>query len=92
MDQHVDLDEETTQDGWGYWMRVSGVLCGIYISRRVKGNVYKTAAIPVIVHGTDTLAVLWRKHNCKKVDVAYMRMSIKTLADVWRYKHKYHND
>ena len=69
MAENGDLDAEMThriQSGWKNWKKVSGILCDLRISLRVKGKVYKTVVRPAMMYRAETWAV--KKAQEKKLD------------------------
>ena len=42
------------------WKKVSGVLCNIKLSARVKGKMYKSVVRPAMLYGMETVAVTER--------------------------------
>ena len=43
--------------GWGKWREMSGIVCDKRMSIMLKVAVYKTVMRPVLMHGSDTLAL-----------------------------------
>ena len=70
-----ELDAEVThrvQSGWKNWKRVSGVLCGRRMNRKIKGKVSRTVVRPALMYGAETRALKKAQEN--KLEVAEMRM------------------
>ena len=60
------------QAGWLSWRKISGVLCDIKLSARVKGKMYKFVVRPAIMYGMETVAVTDKQVG--KLEVAELKM------------------
>ena len=60
------------QAGWNGWRRVTGVLCDRRVTARMKGKVYKTEVRPVLMYGSETVALT--KGQEKELEMAELKM------------------
>ena len=64
--------KKRVQTGWNGWRKVLGVICNRRLPARVKGKVYSSVVIPVMVYGLETVAVT--KKQVEEIEVAEIKI------------------
>src|SRR6266853_4742151 len=67
-----DAVRERIAAAWLKWRGLTEVLCDRRIPLRLKAKIYKTVIRPVLLYGTETMAM--RRSEVKKLEVTEMRM------------------
>ena len=64
--------EKDPQAGWISWKKLSGVVCEMKLSARIKGKMYRSVVRPAMLNGMETVSVTERQVG--KMEVAELKI------------------